>query len=246
MDEQRNANDPAMRSRADRPARSGEKSSRRSAFPYTLTFALVSLLAQSTWTAAPVLAARSSNEAAGPVEHAAAIVERRFDDMGVDNGAYAVIHEDDQLVSGYGAASADTPFVIASVSKSFTALAILQLVDQALVDLDSYVTNYIGWFTTADPAGSITVRQLLEQTSGLSTLDGVRDVFSPDVSLEERVRSIATYSLISDPGAEFHYSNLNYAVLGLIIEEVTGLGYGEYVQEEIFDPLGMEHSYFVR
>jgi CubicO group peptidase (beta-lactamase class C family) len=202
--------------------------------------ALFCLLVQAIGGALP-LAAQSSE---GSVEHAAVAVEGRLDDMRVAEAAYAVISGDEQLVAGYGAASSDTPFVIASVSKSFTALAILQLVDRGLVGLDSPVNDYIDWFTTADTTGSITVRQLLNQTSGLSTLDGVRDVITPEASLEERVRSIADYSLISEPGAEFHYSNLNYAVLGLLIEKVSGMGYGEFVQKEIFDPLDMDHSYF--
>ena len=58
-----------------------------------------------------------------------------------------------------------------------------------------------------------------------------------------RVRSIENYELVSEPGAEFNYSNLNYAILGLIVQEVSGLDYGEFVEEEIFAPLGMDHSY---
>jgi CubicO group peptidase (beta-lactamase class C family) len=169
-------------------------------------------------------------------------IERQFDEMGVGQASYAVISDAEQTVAGYGAASADTPFVIGSVSKSFTALAILQLVERGLIALDSPVTDYIDWFTTADSA-PITIRQLLHQTSGLSTLDGSRIVFTPEISLEERIRSIETYGLVSEPGAEFNYSNLNYAILGLIVQEVSGLDYGEFVEEEIFAPLGMEHSY---
>jgi CubicO group peptidase (beta-lactamase class C family) len=129
------------------------------------------------------------------------------------------------------------------VSKSFTALAILQLVERGLIALDSPVTDYIDWFTTADPTASITVRQLLNQTSGLSTLDGSRSAFTPEASLEDRVRLIETYDLVSRPGSEFNYSNLNYAVLGLIVEEESGVGYGEYVEQEIFGPLGMDNSF---
>jgi CubicO group peptidase (beta-lactamase class C family) len=208
------------------------------------SLALVCLLSLMTVPTAPLLAAGTSGGDAGSIDRAAVAIERQFDDMRVGEAAFALMKGDEQLVAGYGAASPDTPFVIASVSKSFTALAILQLVDRGLVGLDSPVTAYIDWFKTADQTTSITVRQLLNQTSGLSTLDGTRDAFSPGVTLEERVRSIGDYRLIGDPGAEFNYSNLNYAVLGLIIEEVTGRGYGEFVDEEIFEPLGMDHSHF--
>jgi CubicO group peptidase (beta-lactamase class C family) len=163
--------------------------------------------------------------------------------MGVGQASYAVISDAEQTVAGYGAASPDTPFVIGSVSKSFTALAILQLVERGLIALDSRVTDYIDWFTTADPTASITVRHLLNQTSGLSTLDGSRNAFTPETSLEDRVRLIETYDLVSEPGSEFNYSNLNYAVLGLIVQEVSGVGYGEFVEQEIFGPLGMDNSY---
>jgi len=193
--------------------------------------------------AVPVEASSASSGGPGEVERAATAIELQLDEMGVAQGAYAVIYGDQQHVAGFGAASGDTPFVIGSVSKSVTALAILQLVERGLIALDSPVTDYIDWFTTADSTASITVRQLLNQTSGFSTLDGSRIGFTPEISLQERVRSIENYEVVSEPGAEFNYSNLNYATLGLIIEEVSGLDYGEFVEEEIFAPLGMEHSY---
>ncbi|HEX6302471.1 MAG TPA: serine hydrolase domain-containing protein [Acidimicrobiia bacterium] len=205
--------------------------------------ALICLLSLAIWVGAPLRAAETSDGNSKSIEGAVTAIEHQFDDMRVEEAAYALVRGDQQLVAGHGTASPDTPFVIASVSKSITALAILQLVDSGLVSLDAPVTDYIDWFTTADSEASITVRQLLNQTSGLSTLDGVRDAFAPEVPLEERVHSIADYGLISEPGAEFHYSNLNYAVLGLLIEKASGMRYGEFIQDEIFDPLGMDHSY---
>jgi CubicO group peptidase (beta-lactamase class C family) len=193
--------------------------------------------------AAPVVASSAPSGGPSAVESAVAAIERQLDEMGVAQGAYVVINGEQEQVAGFGAASSDTPFVIGSVSKSVTALAILQLVEQGLVELDVPVTDYIDWFTTADSTPFITIRHLLNQTSGLSTLDGSRDIFTPEISLEERVRAIENYEVVSEPGAAFNYSNLNYATLGLIIEEVSGLGYGEFVEEGIFAPLGMEHSY---
>ena len=207
------------------------------------TFALMCLLSLTVWVCTPLGAAGTSEGKSNTVERAVTSIERRFDDLRVGEAAYAVVRGDEQVVAGYGTASPDTPFVIASVSKSITALAILQLVDRGLVSLDAPVTDYIDWFATADSTATITVRQLLNQTSGLATLDGVRDAFNSEVMLGERVRSIADYDLISAPGTEFHYSNLNYAVLGLIIEEVSGISYGQYVGREVFDRLGMDHSY---
>jgi len=208
-----------------------------------LSLALLCVLCLTIWAGAPLGAAQTSNEDSNPVERAATAIERQFDEMGVGQASYAVISDGEQTVAGFGAATPDTPFVIGSVSKSFTTLAILQLVERGLIALDSPVTDYLDWFTTADSTAPITIRQLLNQTSGLSTLDGSRDAFTPESSLEERVRSIENYGLVSEPGAEFNYSNLNYATLGLIVQEVSGLDYGEFVEEEIFAPLGMDHSY---
>lgn len=218
-------------------------SSGRKAMPRASSLALACLASLTILAGAPLRAAGTSEGNPDTIERAVAAIEAQLEDMRVDEAAYAVISGEEQAVAGHGTASADTPFVIASVSKSITALATLQLVDRGLVSLDAAVTDYIDWFTTAEPTNSITVRQLLNQTSGLSTLDGIRDAFSPEVTLEERVRSIADFDLVSEPGAEFHYSNLNYAVLGLIVETVSGTAYGEFVEEEIFDPLGMDHSY---
>ena len=209
-----------------------------------LSLGLLCLLCLTIWAGAPLGAAETTDEDLNPVERAATAIERQFDEMGVGQASYAVISDAEQTVAGYGAASPDTPFVIGSVSKSFTALAILQLVERGLIALDSPVTDYIDWFTTADPTASITVRQLLNQTSGISTLDGSRNAFTPEISLEDRVRLIETYDLVSEPGSEFNYSNLNYAVLGLIVQEVSGVDYGEFVEQEIFAPLGMDNSYF--
>jgi CubicO group peptidase (beta-lactamase class C family) len=209
-----------------------------------LSSALLCVLCLTIWAGAPLGASEISDEGSNPVERAATAIERQFDEMGVGQASYAVINDAEETVAGYGAASADTPFVIGSVSKSFTALAILQLVERGLVALDSPVTDFIDWFTTAAPTASITVRQLLHQTSGISTLDGSRSAFTPATSLEDRVRLIETYELVSEPGSEFNYSNLNYAVLGLIVQEVSGVGYGEFVEQEIFGPLGMDNSYF--
>jgi CubicO group peptidase (beta-lactamase class C family) len=221
----------------------GQPSNRRLPRPSPMSIALTCALSVTILPAIPLRATDTSNLESSDVERAASAIERQFEEMGVREAAYAVVEGEDLVIAGHGAASPDTPFLIGSVSKSFTALAILQLVELGLIDLDSPVTDHLDWFTTADPNAPITIRHLLNQTSGLSTLDGSRDAFTPEISLEERVRSIEDYGLVSEPGAEFNYSNLNFATLGLIVQEVTGLDYGEYLEEEILAPLGMDHSY---
>ena len=146
------------------------------------------------------------------------------------------------------AVSPQTPFVIGSLSKSVTALAIMQLVEAGKVDLDAPVQRYIPWFRVADERASaqITVRHLLNQTSGLSTKTGRSFQGSGDTSddaLERAVRKLSTAKLTKPVGATHQYSTINYSVLGLIVQTVSGQSYERYIQEHIFGPLEMRHSF---
>ena len=141
-----------------------------------------------------------------------------------------------------------TPFIIGSLSKSFTALAVMQLVEEGKIELDVPVQRYIPWFRVADEAASaqITVRHLLNQTSGLSTKTGRSFQGSGDVSdsaLEQAVRKLSDVELTGPVGAAHQYSTVNYSVLGLIVQTVSGQSYESYIQEHIFDPLQMNHSF---
>jgi CubicO group peptidase (beta-lactamase class C family) len=172
-------------------------------------------------------------------------------------GAALAIVEGDQIVRfrGFGTdrpggitPSPETPFVIGSLTKSFTALAIMQLVEEGRVELDAPVRRYLSWFTLADPAVAeeITVRHLLNQTSGLSQVYGMRPLTNFDDSpgvCERQARSLASFLPTRRPGEAYEYSNMNFNLLGLIIEAVSGETYGEYVEQNIFEPLGMVHSH---
>lgn len=142
-----------------------------------------------------------------------------------------------------------TPFLIASVTKPISAIAIMQLVEAGKLDLDAPVQRYLPWFTVADPeaAAQITIRQLLSHTSGLPTLtneDGmVFDHRLGENALAERVRVLHRTPLSAAPGERFQYSNAGYAVLGLLIQSISGLSYEQYVREHIYKPLEMEHSF---
>jgi CubicO group peptidase (beta-lactamase class C family) len=140
-----------------------------------------------------------------------------------------------------------TPFILGSVSKSFTALAVMQLVEKGRVELDAKVRRYIPWFTLADASSQqITVRQLLNHTSGLSVETSEKFAASSDVSdraLESRVRDLRGEHLDHPVGSDFEYSGTNYAVLGLLVQIVSGQPFEEYIQQHIFTPLKMDHSY---
>ncbi|MBW6465650.1 MAG: beta-lactamase family protein [Brevefilum sp.] len=171
-------------------------------------------------------------------------------------GMAAAITQGDEIIylSGFGSAGGgqpiapQTPFFIGSVSKSFTALAVMQLVDQGLVDLDSPVQTYLPWFTTLDHASSsqITVRHLLNQTSGLSNSSFRRPRITAETTLEESVRHLSQAQLTAEPGTQFNYFNPNYNVLAQVVEAVSGMSFNRYLVENIFEPLEMEHSFVDR
>lgn len=141
-----------------------------------------------------------------------------------------------------------TPFIIGSVSKSFTALAVMQLVEANEIELAAPVQRYMPWFRVADEQASaeITVRHLLNHTSGLSTKTGRSfqgDGDTSDSALERAVRKLKSAALTAPVGSKHQYSTVNYSVLGLIVQTVAGQSYERYVQKRILDPLRMRNSY---
>ena len=141
-----------------------------------------------------------------------------------------------------------TPFFIGSLTKSITALAVMQLVEAGKIELDAPVQRYLPWFRVADPQASaqMTVRHLLNQTSGLSAVAGsivLADFDDRPDATERQVRALSTLKLSRPVGSKCEYSNLNYNILGLIVEAASGESYAGYIQNHIFDPLEMRHSY---
>lgn len=167
--------------------------------------------------------------------------------------AIGIVKGDRVLYSkGYGISGPDrqpvtpqTPFVLGSTSKSITALAVMQLVEAGKIDLEAPVQRYLPWFRLADEEASkgILVKHLLFQTSGLSTHSGQVSLTRGDKPLEEHLKSLRNTSLASPVGSAYQYSNLNYDILGGIVEAVSGMPFGQYVKESIFAPLGMTSSY---
>jgi CubicO group peptidase (beta-lactamase class C family) len=172
-------------------------------------------------------------------------------------GVSLAIVEGDQIVHlrGFGRArpggeapSPQTPFVLGSTTKSFTALAVMQLVEAGKVELDAPVQRYLPWFRVADPQASaqMTVRHLLNQTSSLPMIAGMAilaDLDDDPDAAERQVRALSTLKLSHPVGTAFEYSNLNYNLLGLIVEAACGDAYADYIQRHIFEPLRMNHSH---
>ncbi|AUI53460.1 serine hydrolase [Arthrobacter crystallopoietes] len=185
-------------------------------------------------------------------------LQEQMDDVGIPGVAVAIVRDGRQVhQAAFGRAddsgrpmTAQTPVLLASTSKSLTAIAVMQQVEAGRLELDEPVRTYLPWFSMADNrAAEITVRHLLHQTSGLSTADGsafgASDTQDPD-ALEQGVRELADASLFNDPGESFTYSNANYNILGLLVQTVSSQPFGDYMQDHVFAPLDMANSHTTR
>ncbi|WP_327035978.1 serine hydrolase domain-containing protein [Micromonospora ureilytica] len=168
--------------------------------------------------------------------------------------AYAVIRGDEVLQRGAWGIDGDgrpittqTPFLLGSTSKSFTALAVAQLVEAGRVDLDTTASTYLPWLRLGDEgtARRVTVRQLLTHTSGLP------QVWSTDLTdrydnrpgaLARSVHDLASVRPTTAVGQTYQYSDANYMILGALVENVTGDTFGGYLRRHVLDPLQMTHS----
>lgn len=183
-------------------------------------------------------------------------VEEQLRTLGIPGAALGIIHGDKIVhLQGFGRAdgtgramTAQTPSLIGSLTKSFTAVAIMQLVEAGKVELDAPVQRYLPWFRVANAEASaqITLRHLLTHSSGLPDSAGTDALFRMDTgadALERQVRTLAAVELTQPVGSTWQYANANYSILGLIIETVSGQSYEAYVRQQIFAPLQMEHSF---
>lgn len=165
--------------------------------------------------------------------------------------AVSIVSRDDVLFErAYGVAGSDrkalepdTPVVLASVSKSFTGLAIAKLAHEGRLELDAPVRTYLPEFRIADEEASarITVRDTVNQTSGLDTVDGINSV-GRDESLEEAVSRMAGAQTWTEPGTDFRYTNLNLQIAGRVVEVVSGRSFAEYLRDEVLAPIGMART----
>lgn len=196
-------------------------------------------------------AASASAQPSGRAERAARLdsVLGALHDEGLFDGVLAVAEGGVPVYpAAYGAhdgtpLTPETPLYLASVSKAMTAAAVLSLVAEGRVDLDAPVGTYVApW-----PYPDVTVRHLLDQTSGLHVLgtitahaDTTRPVTTADLlALVDAHRPPLQHA----SGTAFLYSNANYAVLGALLEAVTGRPYAEVMQARVFEPAGMASAF---
>jgi CubicO group peptidase (beta-lactamase class C family) len=167
-------------------------------------------------------------------------------------GLSAVVVQGDQVLlsAGYGFAdratgrpmTAQTPVAIGSTTKGMTALAVMQLVEQGRVDLDTPLVQYLPDFRMADErAQHITLRQLLSMSSGMPSSNGLDGDQDPD-GLEHNIPRLASVALHRDPGTGFEYANDGLNLAGLLVQRLSGERYEDYVTDHLFAPLGMHRS----
>jgi CubicO group peptidase (beta-lactamase class C family) len=163
----------------------------------------------------------------------------------------------DVIKKGYGFAdvagnkpvTTDTMFELGSNSKSFTGLGILDLEEKGLITLSDSVDKYIPWFNVVYKGKEvkITLNDLLHHNSGLpiKTIGYIKEE-SSDSALENAVRTLIGQELNFVPGRKYQYATINYDVLGLIIQKVTGKAYETYLKNNILEPLGLKNTVLFR
>ncbi len=168
-------------------------------------------------------------------------------------GASVAIARGDEIVfaEGFGLADVendvkatpDSAFRIGSVTKQFTAAAIVRLAEQGKLSLDDDVTQFVPEFAAGKK--KITIRNLLNHTSGIKNyteLGGMMEATAIPVETEEMMKRFEREPRDFDPGAAFHYSNSGYYLLGMIIEAVERRPYADVMREWFFEPIGMTHT----
>jgi CubicO group peptidase (beta-lactamase class C family) len=227
-----------------------------------IAFAVAVAVASSALTAqsqAPAPASRATNVASDPdVLGAERLFSAWMDGQIAYRGLPGVVVgvvSDQQLVwaKGFGYAdvkakipmSPETKFRMASHSKLFTAIAIMQLREDGKLRLDDPVEKYLSWFKAApagDDDGEITIEQLLSHSSGLQREAGDHWVSYEFPTADQLKQHFADRKAAFAPSVRWKYSNLAYAVAGMVIEHVTGQTWADYVDKNIFQPLGMTSS----
>lgn len=177
---------------------------------------------------------------------------QRYHDLGQINGAVLVAENGEVIYEeGVGEAdmtfdvpnTADTRFLIGSVTKNFTGALILQLMEEGRVDVQAPISTYLPEYP-AEVGDRVTVHHLLTHSSGIPSYTGLPEFRTEIVANPQEPEDLIAYvqdlELEFEPGAEFRYNNSGYVLLGMVVEAVTGEPFAEVLEERILDPLGME------
>ncbi|MGH7505118.1 MAG: serine hydrolase [Longimicrobiales bacterium] len=208
--------------------------------------------------AAPAVAQETVAPAAG-YEQVARALERLIEHEVADKGlpAVSIALVDDQRIvwaRGFGyaqpddsvPATAETVHRVGSVSKLFTDIGIMQLVEAGEIDLDAPVTSYLPDFNLENPFGKqVTLRQLMSHRSGLQREPPVGSYFDPtEPSLAATIASLNGRPLIYEPETRTKYSNAGIATVGYVLERLKGEPFAAYLKRTVLEPLGLDLSAF--
>ncbi|MGG3885591.1 serine hydrolase [Brevibacillus panacihumi] len=210
----------------------------------------------------PTIQAQATKKPLTP-EHAEEFLDAFFADPSTAPhfvGASVVIVQKDRIIAqkGYGYADQEkktavdpmnTVFRIASVSKSFTAVAIMQLAEQGKIDLQADIRTYLENIDYQNPfTKPVTVEHLLTHTTGFDIRDPKQEDLHGDfdkvTSMEDYVKQHMP-DVLREPGSSYMYDNFAYLLLGLIVQNVSGEPYESYMEKHVFEPLGIHNSGFL-
>jgi len=201
-------------------------------------------------------AAPASGRAGDEVTSAlSATIEAELADKRIPGLSIALVEGDEVVwARGFGLAdpaggipaAADTVYRVGSVSKLFTDLAVMQLVERGQVDLDAPVQTYLPELAPANPfGGTITLRELMAHRAGLVREPPVGHYFDPsEPSLAQTVASLAGTELVYAPGTRTKYSNAGIAAVGSVLERLSGEPFAPYVKHAVLEPMGLVASAF--
>jgi CubicO group peptidase (beta-lactamase class C family) len=204
----------------------------------------------------PELRIFNNGDFPGAVSFLDSIIRSNLERQRIPGAAVALVHEGRVIFSQcYGYADTqkkvpiteDTYFMVGSLTKSFTALAVLKLIEQGKVDLNADIKTYIPDFSIKNLDGGdtrITVNHLLTHTSGLMIDYYVRRTGEKNQSNADLLSQLKEEYLCFKPGSASKYSNIGYRLLGVMIEQVTGERFENYLEKQVFKPLGLNQSSF--
>ena len=170
-------------------------------------------------------------------------------------GAAVIVTKDGVPVfrKGYGMANLELGvaiephmvFRLGSITKQFTAVCILMLMEQGKLDLHDEITKFLPDYPTH--GHRITIEHLLTHTSGIKSYTGMTkwpEVIRNDYKVDQMIDLFSLQPMDFAPGQKWYYNNSGYFLLGVIVEKLSGLTYAEFLQKNIFEPLGMDHTYY--
>jgi D-alanyl-D-alanine carboxypeptidase len=170
-------------------------------------------------------------------------------------GAAVIVVKDGRVIfrKGYGMANlelktpvqADMVFELGSLTKQFTSTAILMLAEQGKLSLDEDLHKYVPDYP--DKGAKISIENLLTHTSGIKSYTNdpkFPAMWRQDLTVQQIIDITKDDPLEFPPGTKWKYDNTGYILLGAIIEKISGMSYADYVRKNIFEPLGMKHSYY--